>query len=100
MRTRFRSPARAVVLVPALAGLLAGAASAEAPKQMGWRQFPVPHGTPEKVREQVRLRRDLFPDGGLILGPSHAIQPDTPLENILAFYNSVKEYGRYPIRED
>ena len=28
----------------------------------------------------------MFPDGGLFLGPSHAIQVGSPLENILAMY--------------
>jgi hypothetical protein len=29
---------------------------------------------------------DLFKDGGLFLGPTHAIQVDTPLDNILEMY--------------
>jgi uroporphyrinogen decarboxylase len=43
-------------------------------------------GTPEDVRREVRRRIDLFPRGGLFLGPSHAIQAGSPLENILALY--------------
>jgi uroporphyrinogen-III decarboxylase len=27
--------------------------------------------------------------GGFIIGPSHHIQPDTPLENVFAFYGAV-----------
>jgi uroporphyrinogen-III decarboxylase len=27
--------------------------------------------------------------GGFIISPSHHIQPDTPLENVLAFYRTV-----------
>jgi hypothetical protein len=30
---------------------------------------------------------DLFPEGGMFLGPSHAIQSGSPLENILAMYS-------------
>lgn len=43
---------------------------------------------PGEIEEEVRLRQRLFPDGGLILGPSHAIQPGTPMENIVAMYRA------------
>jgi uroporphyrinogen decarboxylase len=36
--------------------------------------------------------------GGLIIAPAHNIQPEVPLRNILAFYETAKTYGRYPIR--
>ncbi|MBU2496208.1 MAG: hypothetical protein KJ935_06915 [Candidatus Omnitrophica bacterium] len=49
-------------------------------------QTTLPHGTVDDVCREVRLRQELFPDGGLILGPTHHIQIDTPLENILAMY--------------
>ena len=29
--------------------------------------------------------------GGYIMSPSHNIQPDTPIENVLAVYNTVSE---------
>jgi uroporphyrinogen decarboxylase len=35
--------------------------------------------------------------GGLFIGSSSEIVPVTPLENILAFYDACREYGRYPI---
>ncbi|MEM2920769.1 MAG: uroporphyrinogen decarboxylase family protein [Candidatus Bathyarchaeia archaeon] len=44
-------------------------------------QRTLPFGTVEDVRE-------LGPTG-LILGPSHDIQPDTPLENIIAIYDAI-----------
>jgi uroporphyrinogen decarboxylase len=44
------------------------------------------NGTPDIIRREVELRRQFHADGGLFLGPSHAIQVDTPLENILAMY--------------
>ena len=44
--------------------------------------------TPQQIRDEVSLRLKLFADGGLILGPSHAIQPGTPIENIIAMYDS------------
>jgi len=43
-------------------------------------------GTPEEVRREVRRRLDLFADGGLFLGPTHAVQAGSPLENTLTMY--------------
>jgi uroporphyrinogen decarboxylase len=51
-------------------------------------QTTLPSGTPDDVRSEVNLRKELFPDGGVIVGPTHTIQPDTPLENILALYEA------------
>ena len=36
--------------------------------------------------------------GGLIISPAHNIQPEVPIENILAFYETAKTAGRYPLR--
>lgn len=44
--------------------------------------------TPKKIEDEVKLRIELYADGGLILGPSHAIQPYTPIENIIAMYKA------------
>jgi uroporphyrinogen decarboxylase len=49
-------------------------------------QTTLPHGSVEDVENEVQRRLDLFPDGGMILGPSHAVQVGTPIENILAMY--------------
>lgn len=43
---------------------------------------------PEDVEREVKRRLDLFPQGGLFLGPTHAIQVGSPMENILALYRS------------
>ena len=45
-------------------------------------------GSTEEVESEVRRRLDLFPRGGLILGPSHAIQAKSPIENVLAMYRT------------
>jgi uroporphyrinogen decarboxylase len=45
-------------------------------------------GTPEEVKREVRRRIELFPQGGLILGPTHAVQVGSPLQNILAMYRA------------
>jgi len=47
----------------------------------------LPRARPEQVTEKVKKIKDMFEgEGGLILGPSHYITPDTPTENILAIY--------------
>lgn len=51
-------------------------------------QTVLPHGTPDEVRRQVRRRQELFPDGGLILGPTNTIEIGTPVDNILAMYDA------------
>ena len=61
-------------------------------------QEVMPYGTPDDVRAEVRERiRTVGPGGGFILAPSHNIQPDVPLENILAFYDAARMYGNYPL---
>jgi hypothetical protein len=42
----------------------------------------------EDVQREVQRRLKLFPKGGLFLGPTHAIQFGSPLENILALYRT------------
>ena len=49
-------------------------------------QKEIAFGSPDDVKREVARRLNLFPDGGLIFGPSHAIQLGTPLENILTMY--------------
>jgi uroporphyrinogen decarboxylase len=58
----------------------------------------LPHGTPEQVRDGVKELIDAYaPGGGYILAPSHQFQPDIPPENIVAMYDTAREYGRYPL---
>jgi uroporphyrinogen decarboxylase len=50
-------------------------------------QSTLPFGSPKEVRAEVRHRTaTLGRHGGYIIAPSHNIQPDTPVENILAMY--------------
>jgi uroporphyrinogen decarboxylase len=61
-------------------------------------QQVLPFGTVEEVSSEVKLRlRTVGPGGGLIIDPAHAIQPEVPLQNILAFYETARNYGRYPL---
>ena len=51
-------------------------------------QQTLPHGTPEDVRREVRERIEVVgKGGGYICSPAHCIQPDTPIENVLALYS-------------
>ena len=50
------------------------------------------------VEETKRLIEVASPGGGHFIGSSSEITPAIPIENILAFYNTVHDYGRYPIR--
>ena len=61
-------------------------------------QEVVPFGAPQKVRDEVQLRLELFHDGGLIIGPSHQLQVDSPLENILEMYRAAGGL-KMPVRE-
>lgn len=53
-------------------------------------QQTLPHGTVEQCRAEARHRIDVIgKGGGYIFAPAHAIQPDTPIENVLAIYEEV-----------
>jgi uroporphyrinogen decarboxylase len=61
-------------------------------------QQVLPRLTPDGVRAEVgRVIRIMAPGGGYILGPSHNIQTDTSIENILAMYEAARQVGGYPI---
>ena len=51
-------------------------------------QTTLASGTPADVEREVRRRMELFPNGGLFLGPTHAVQVGSPLENVLAMYRA------------
>ena len=52
----------------------------------------LPFGTPEDVEAEVRQRiSQLNGNGGYILGPSHNMQYDTSVDNVLAFYKAGKK---------
>jgi len=56
-------------------------------------QSTLPFGTPEQVRHEVRERMDIFaPGGGFVFCPVHNIQPCTPPENIIAAYETAREW--------
>ena len=51
-------------------------------------QKVIPFGTPAQVLAEVQRRLKLFSEGGLIIGPSHTLHVDSPLENIVAMYQA------------
>lgn len=54
--------------------------------------------SPAEVKEGVRDALCTYGQGGgYILGSSHNIEPDTPIQNILALFEAAIEYGRYPL---
>jgi uroporphyrinogen decarboxylase len=62
-------------------------------------QHVLPHGTTEEVRREVRRRiSDLAPGGGFVFCPVHNIQCEVPPENIVAMYDELSQWDRYPIR--
>lgn len=54
-------------------------------------QYTLPFGTAAEVKKEVITRlKTLGKNGGLIIGPTHHVQLDTPLENFWAMVNTVK----------
>jgi len=61
-------------------------------------QHTLPFGTTEDVRREVRQRIRAFgPGGGFVFNGVHNIQALVPVENVLAMYETAREYGRYPL---
>jgi uroporphyrinogen decarboxylase len=54
-------------------------------------------GTPETVRRQTREVLEIMkPGGGFVAGASHDwTLPETPVENVVAMFDAVVEYGAY-----
>jgi uroporphyrinogen-III decarboxylase len=57
-------------------------------------QQVLPFGTAAQVREQVLARCDVFARrGGYVFNPVHNIQAGTPVENIVAMIDAVREFS-------
>jgi hypothetical protein len=55
----------------------------------------LPFGTPEEIRSQVKERMQIFGiGGGYIFNTIHNIQRGTPIENLLALFDAVKEFRK------
>jgi uroporphyrinogen decarboxylase len=54
-------------------------------------QHTLPFGTATDVEKQVKERlKTIGKNGGMILGPTHHVQLDTPMENFWAMVNTIK----------
>lgn len=59
-------------------------------------QYYLPRGSVQEVKDETKRCIDVLGQGGgLILAPSHFIQPDVPPENAAAMYKTAREYGKY-----
>jgi len=58
-------------------------------------QRTLPYGSVEDVRREAHHLLDLGRDGGYIFAPSHDIEGDVPLENMLAFIEIVQHQPGY-----
>jgi uroporphyrinogen decarboxylase len=59
-------------------------------------QSTLPFGTPDDVRRDIRLRCEVVGrGGGLLIAPTHMVEPEVPWENLVAFVEGVKEFGIY-----
>ena len=55
-------------------------------------QYTLPFGTPDEVQREVRDRlENVAYNGGLVIGPTHHIQLDTPMENLWAMVDTILE---------
>ena len=58
-------------------------------------QKTLPFGTPEEVYNEVTERLSIFaPGGGYVFNTIHNIQGPTPVANILAIFDAVKDYNK------
>ncbi len=56
-------------------------------------QSTLPFGTPDDVRAVVRSRLDRCgKDGGIVIAPTHLVEPEVPWENIEAMAEAAREY--------
>lgn len=60
----------------------------------------LPRGTPEDVEAEVRRRiLEMGQGGRYILAPTHDIQADTSVENVLALFDAARRWGVYPLAQ-
>ena len=59
-------------------------------------QTTLPFGTKEDVRRVVKKRMETVgKGGGLLIAPTHLVEPEVPWENIMALVEAVEEFGYY-----
>ncbi len=59
-------------------------------------QQVLPFGTPAQVADEVKRRiDDLAPGGGFLFAPIHNVQAEVPPENVIAMFETARQYGVY-----
>ena len=59
-------------------------------------QKTLPFGTPEQIREEVRINIEcLKPEGGFVASPIHNITAEVPPQNIVAMFDAANEFKSY-----
>ena len=59
-------------------------------------QTTMPFGLPDEVKRTVKgMIETVGKGGGLMIAPTHVLEPEVPWENVMAFVDAVEEYGRY-----
>ena len=59
-------------------------------------QTTMPFGTPDDVDREVKhMIETVGKGGGLIIAPTHVLEPEVPLDNIRMFFEAVDRYGHY-----
>ena len=55
-------------------------------------QYLLPKGTVQEVKRKIEELKEIGEAGGYILSATHNIQPDVPLENVLAVFQHPRAY--------
>jgi uroporphyrinogen decarboxylase len=56
----------------------------------------MPFGSSENVKDEIkRMKETVGKGGGLLLAPTHILEPEVPWKNILAFFEAADLYGNY-----
>jgi uroporphyrinogen decarboxylase len=59
-------------------------------------QLVLPTGTRTEIRAEVKKNMDIFKrNGGYVFAQVHNIQPDVPVENMIAMFEAYREYRDY-----
>lgn len=57
---------------------------------------PVAYGTADETMDYCRKTLEIMmPGGGYCFAPTHALQDNSPTENVVAMYKTAHKYGKY-----
>jgi len=61
----------------------------------------LPKGTKKQIEAEVKRQLSVAAkEGGFVMGAGSPIAPDTPTENMLAFLDATRKFGKYPLEWD